>query len=44
MLINCSLYKDGIKQKNLTIDEIPQWAGKQDHVLWATFNNVDDVL
>ena len=44
MLINCSLYKDGIKQKNLTIDEIPQWAGKQDHVLWATFNNVDDAL
>ena len=44
MLINCSLYKDGIKQKNLTIDEIPQWAGKQDHVLWAAFNNVDDVL
>ena len=44
MFINCSLYKDGIKQKNLTIDEIPQWAGKQDHVLWATFNNVDDAL
>ena len=44
MLINCSLYKDGIKQKNLTIDEISQWAGKQDHVLWAAFNNVDDFL
>jgi magnesium transporter len=44
MLINCSLYKDGIKQKNLTIDEISQWAGKQDHVLWAAFNNVDDAL
>ena len=44
MLINCSLYKDGIKQKNLTIDEIPQWADKHDHVLWAAFNNVDDVL
>jgi magnesium transporter len=44
MLINCSLYKDGIKQKNLTIDEISHWAGKQDHVLWAAFNNVDDVL
>ena len=44
MLINCSLYKDGIKQKNLTIDEISHWAGKQDHVLWAAFNNVDDFL
>ena len=44
MLINCSLYKDGIKQKNLTIDEISHWAGKQDHVLWAAFNNVDDAL
>lgn len=44
MLINCSLYKDGIKQKNLTIDEIPQWTDKQDHVLWAAFNNADDVL
>ena len=44
MLINCSLYKDGIKQKNLTIDEISHWAGKQDHVLWAAFNNVDDSL
>ena len=44
MLINCSLYKDGLKQKNLTIDEISQWAGKQDHVLWAAFNNVDDAL
>jgi magnesium transporter len=44
MLINCSVYKDGIKQKNLTIDEIPQWADKQDHVLWAAFNNVDDFL
>jgi magnesium transporter len=37
-------YKDGIKQKNLTIDEISHWAGKQDHVLWAAFNNVDDFL
>jgi magnesium transporter len=44
MLINCSLYKDGIKQKNLTIDEISHWADKQDHVLWAAFNNVDDFL
>jgi magnesium transporter len=44
MLINCSLYKDGIKQKNLIIDEISHWAGKQDHVLWAAFNNVDDFL
>jgi len=44
MLINCSLYKDGIKQKNLTIDEISHWAGKQDNVLWAAFNNVDDFL
>ncbi len=44
MLINCSLYKDGIKQKNLTIDEFSHWAGKQDHVLWAAFNNVDDFL
>ena len=44
MLINCSLYKDGIKQKILTIDEISHWAGKQDHVLWAAFNNVDDFL
>ena len=44
MLINCSLYKDGIKQKNLTIDEISHWADKQDHVLWAAFNNVDDAL
>ena len=44
MLINCSLYKDGIKQKNLTIDEISHWAGKQDHILWAAFNNVDDFL
>ena len=44
MLINCSLYKDGIKQKNLTIDEISHWADKQDHVLWAAFNNVDDIL
>ena len=44
MLINCSLYKDGIKQKNLTIDEISHWADKQDHVLWAAFNKVDDFL
>jgi magnesium transporter len=44
MLINCSLYKDGIKQKNLTIDEISHWADKQDHVLWAAFNKVDDIL
>ena len=44
MLINCSLYKDGIKQKNLTIDEISHWTDKQDHVLWAAFNNVDDAL
>jgi magnesium transporter len=44
MLINCTVYKSGIKQKNLTIDEIPLWADKQDHVLWAAFNNVDDLL
>jgi magnesium transporter len=42
MLINCSLYKDGVKQKNLTIDEIPDWLDKTDYVMWAAFNNADD--
>ena len=42
MLINCSLYKEGIKQKNLTLEEIPQWIEKSDHIIWAAFHNIDN--
>ena len=35
MMINCGLYKDGIKQKNLSLEEIPLWIDKSDHILWA---------
>lgn len=42
MLINCSLYKKGIKQKNLTLEEIPQWIDKSDHIIWAAFHNIDN--
>ena len=42
MMINCSLYKDGIKQKNLNLEEIPLWIDKSDHIIWAAFNNIDN--
>ena len=42
MLINCSLYKDGVKQKNLTLEQIPEWLDKSDHILWAAFYNTDN--
>jgi magnesium transporter len=42
MLINCSLYKNGIKQKNLTLEQIPEWLDKSDYNLWAAFYNIDN--
>ena len=42
MLINCSLYKNGIKQKNLTLEQIPEWLDKSDYNLWAAFYNINN--
>ena len=42
MLINCSIYKEGIKQKNLSLGEIEEWLSKPDHFLWAAFYNIDN--
>ena len=41
MLINCTLYKEGIKQKSLALDEISSWLDKPGYILWAAFYNVD---
>lgn len=42
MLINCTLYKEGIKQKNLTIEEIPEYLNQPNFILWAAFNEADE--
>ena len=41
MLINCTLYKEGIKQKTLSLEEIPEWHNKPGYILWAAFYGVD---
>jgi magnesium transporter len=42
MLINCVLYQDGKRIRDIPVDEISQWLGRGDSFVWVALHDASD--